>query len=478
MNLPARGTDLLIVASRTPGEVRYALRQRGCTTDVVIMRDGGHPYGSIHLGRVVEMLSGGAALVDIGGARPGFLPFETPSAAMLAAAPGAPSVGSTLLVQVAQEERTGKGAKLSRHIRLAGVLTVLSPLRAGVAVSRYLTSENERQRLVAMVRPWLTAAEGVVIRRQAAGTTPLLLRAEIDSLRQRWQTFRAVAESSSPPTCLDAGVDPLAELFERALAHGDGGSHAITIVCDAAMLLARARALSQQLEHAATVRLDLASGLASGVLFQDIEDDIAAALEREVPLAGGGRLCIESTAALTAIDIDTAAAGLGAADAVNQAAVAAIAWQMRLRNLSGALVVDFIRRRAGERLHRVVAALRSAVAGDPLPVRVSGPSPSGLVEMIRDRRRAPLADLLQQNYLCCSGTPMTVGLSALRLVLREATAQRCAGLGLEVAPVVAEVLAGPLAAAVTETEGYLGHRLVIRTSPVRRADDVAVIVPS
>ncbi|VBB68865.1 Cytoplasmic axial filament protein CafA and Ribonuclease G [invertebrate metagenome] len=452
------------------------MRYNNRTTDLIIVRDGSRPYGSVHLGRVIKVLPGAqAVLVDIGGPQLGFLPRETAHDWSL-------SEGMTLLVQVTREERAGKGAKLSRHVTLAGLLTVLSPRRPGVVVSRYLYDDHsECQRLAEVVQPVLVGNEGVIIRSCAAGAAPHCLKNEIQSLRQRWQTLMAAAATLLPPARLDSGADPLAELLARAIVDtARTRTCPILMICDNVGLLTCAHTLGKLLEPAVLVHLH--TGLSPGTLFQEyeLEADIEAALEREVPLACGGRLHIESTAALTAIDVDTAAAGLDAAEAVNQAAVAVIAQHMRLRNLSGALVVDFITRRpASKRLRRVVSTLRAAVACDPLKVQVSGPSVLGLVEMIRERRRVSLADLLLEphdsSHRGVTLNPVTIGLSALRLVLQETTAQRHTGLGLEVAPIVAECLTGSLIMAVMEAEAHLGHRLVIRASPARRLDEVVVM---
>ncbi|KAF0117815.1 MAG: ribonuclease G [Rhodospirillaceae bacterium] len=453
-------TGFLIVASRSPGESRYALCRDGRVTDVIVVRDASRPYGSIHLGRVVGSVRG-AVWVDMGSARPGFLPRENFPAS------GPPPEGTALLVQVVQEEQHTKGAKISARITLAGSLAVWSPFRAGVNVSRRL-GEETCARLLTAVRPMLAAGEGAVLRHRAAGVEPSLLHAEIDSLRRRWQALRVRVAGVAPPVRLDDGPDPLIELVDRA------GSQ-VSIVCDDGAFLARARALERVSGgKIASVRLEPTPG----ALFEThgIESDLTAALEREVPLAGGGRLIIEPATALTAIDVDTAAAGLDAADAVNLAAVDIIAWQMRLRNLSGALVVDFVTCWPIDRLRRVVAALRAVVASDPLPVQVYGPSPLGLVEMIRNRCRAALADVLRQGCCGMDPDPVTVGLSALRLVLRETAARRCTGLGLALAPSVAEPLRG--SPAVAEAERHLGHRLVIRADPTCRLEDIMVIPPA
>ena len=191
-----------------------------------------------------------------------------------------------------------------------------------------------------------------------------------------------------------------------------------------------------------------------------LELEIERAQAPVLPLAGGGRLTIEPTAALTAIDVDS---GGGRADQANRAAVTAIARQLRLRNLAGQIVIDFVSDRRGGSPHRLAERLREAVAEDPVPTHVFGVSRLGLVELTRERQGIALTDLLTESG--SRPTAETVALDALRRVLAEAPHHPGRALTLGVAPEVAGELSGRHRAARQETEAGLGLPLTVRPQP-------------
>lgn len=200
----------------------------------------------------------------------------------------------------------------------------------------------------------------------------------------------------------------------------------------------------------------------------EVDEVLEAALDPVVPLPGGGRLVIEPAAALTAIDVDSA--GARPAEA-NGLAVAEIARQLRLRNIGGQVVVDFVSGRDRKPLFRLVEALKQAVAADPVPTHVFGVSPLGLVELTRERRGSALTELLCRRAR--AATPETLALAALRSLLAEALARPGKILALRAAPPVAAALAG-LAAERAEAERRLGHPLTIREDAARAPEDVLI----
>lgn len=438
----AAGGDCLLV-SRSPGETRIALVERDRVAEVIVARDGAPVADSIHLGRVVAtMPETGAVLVDIGAERPGFLALD--NARHGRASP--PRDGEAVLVAVGHEPRWGKGAKLTTAVTLAAREVVYSPFRPGVAVSRRVGDDAERARLTALGRAIASPGEGIVVRSAAVGADEAILAGAVAELRRQWAEVERLRDGARAPACLHPGDDPLAESLARP---GIG-----SVRCDDADLLPRLRRLFD-----GTVTL----GVDSAAIDAAIED----ALLPDVRLSGGGSLRIALTPAVVAIDVDS---GGTAPMAVNIAAAAEIARQIRLRNLSGHMVVDFIpSRRTAERL-AVVEALRKAVASDPISVHVTGPSPFGLVELVRERRRAPLAEVVLSDCRVCAGSGSeasiaTAALAALRTVLRESSARRVAHLGLGAAPDVVAALQGPLRGALAETERRLGHRLSLKSQP-------------
>lgn len=200
----------------------------------------------------------------------------------------------------------------------------------------------------------------------------------------------------------------------------------------------------------------------------EVDEVLEAALDPVVPLPGGGRLVIEQAAALTAIDVDSA--GARPAEA-NGAAVAEIARQLRLRNIGGQVVVDFVSGRDRKPLFRLAEALKQAVVADPVPTHVFGVSPLGLVELTRERRGPSLGELLCRRSQ--AATPETLALAALRRLLAEALAAPGRILGIRTAPSVAAALAG-LAAERAEAERLLGHSLSVREDAARAPEDVLI----
>lgn len=415
-----------LVISAGPGERRIAVLARGRILEIHVARSG-DLVGGVWLGRVVEVNRGvKAAFVDLGTGRPGFLPGLDHE------------VGDPVLVQATAEPREGKGCMLSGAPSLPGRLLAFAPFRPGIAVSRRLPLPERRRLeeiLTALVRP----GEGLVARSAAAGQPAETLAAEAEALRRRWEDLAARAKAARWPALL-LPPDPLA----RLLTDHPG---VVRILADDDLAFVEAR------------RFGIAERRPGVMALTGFDDVLAAALEPTAPLPGGGRLTFERTAALIAIDVD--GAGRPPAEA-NLAAAGEVAAQIRLRGLSGHLVLDAIPERGRGGQDRLLDALRRAVANDPTPTHVVGTSPLGLVEMTRERRRAALDEVLLEPA-ARRPTPETVALAALREVDRRGRAVIAA------APEVTEALARMPARA--EAEARLGRRLALVPQPGRQRQD-------
>lgn len=401
----------------SPGETRLALTAAGTAVELAVIR-AAQSAGGVWLGRVIKA-GGHGAFVDIGADRAGWLARTTASE------------GAAVLVQAIADAHADKGAVLTADVSLTGRLLALSPMRPGVAVSRRLDAA-ERQRLLEVVQPLAAAGEGIVVRTGAGGAAIAALTAELEGLRARWRAVEAAARDAKPPALL-LPPDPLARLL------ADTPTIDRLVVDDAEAFAALRRAYP-----GVTVT--------RGADF-DVDEALEQALSPSVPLPSGGKLTIELTAAAVMVDVD---AGGGAIDAANTEAVAVLAWHLRLRNLSGHILVDLIPTKAKDKRARLVEALRRAVADDPTPTHVVGTTPLGMLELTRERRRPSLAEVVMARRL--EPSTETLALAALRAVLREA-----AGPGwphLAVAPEVAAALAH-LPQAVAETERRLARPLRI-----------------
>jgi ribonuclease G len=391
------GIDTLLLEVG-PGLTRIALRRDGALIDLIVDAAGHESrIGWILLGRVIEVSHGlDAAFVDIGAAEPGFLPARaarllkpempagTPIARLLAE-------GETHLLQQVKDESAGKGPVLSADIALHSDHLVLTPRLAGVAVSRAIPGKAERARLR---RAALDAAqalglppqEGIVLRTAAAGLDAANIQAELAALAARWRAIKAKAAQAKPPVVIDRPAGALEQLLPHLAPETD-------ILC--ADLAGHTRVTRWCEAHRPELLPHIVRYRGQDPLFEreGVEEEIAAALERSVPLPGGGALAIDPVEALVAIDVN------GAERDPRDAAFAAVhevARQIRLRSLSGLILVDFPRldRRADR--DRLIEALRAALAGDRVNTQLLGYTRGGLVEIIRPRDRDTLAHQLAQ----------------------------------------------------------------------------------
>jgi ribonuclease G len=391
------GIDTLLLEVG-PGLTRIALRRDGALIDLIVDAAGHESrIGWILLGRVIEVSHGlDAAFVDIGAAEPGFLPARaarllkpempagTPIARLLAE-------GETHLLQQVKDESAGKGPVLSADIALHSDHLVLTPRLAGVAVSRAIPGKAERARLR---RAALDAAqalglppqEGIVLRTAAAGLDAANIQAELAALAARWRAIKAKAAQAKPPVVIDRPAGALEQLLPHLAPETD-------ILC--ADLAGHTRVTRWCEAHRPELLPHIVRYRGQDPLFEreGVEEEIAAALERSVPLPGGGALAIDPVEALVAIDVN------GAERDPRDAAFAAVhevARQLRLRSLSGLILVDFPRldRRADR--DRLIEELRAALAGDRVNTQLLGYTRGGLVEIIRPRDRDTLAHQLAQ----------------------------------------------------------------------------------
>ncbi|MEI6559884.1 MAG: ribonuclease E/G [Rhodospirillaceae bacterium] len=386
-------TELLI--DRRGGLLRAAVVAGGRLTDLHIDRDDRvlPEAGSVWLGRVERIAAGlNAAFIDLGTGKAGLLGLADvrlgnrnrpePGTAIGTVLHG----GQALLVQVKAEATGAKGPTLAMDISLPGRFLVHVPFRRGVTVSKRLGDGAMRAAQVLRLQA-LTVGDGWIAR---SGCETLaddgLIVAESESLALAWGDLVRRLGQGGAPGCLCRGPDAA-----RRAVIGHGARPLARLAVEAPVPWRSAFA-----DWCAGAAPDLVPRLetVSGRLFErhDLEGQIAALMRPEVTLAGGAGLVIERTEALVAIDVNGGERGNPLA--VNLEAAAEIARQLRLRNLGGIVVVDFLsmpKRADGERL---LAALAVAVRGDPVQTEVYGLSRLGLVELTRARRGPALQELL------------------------------------------------------------------------------------
>jgi ribonuclease G len=454
-----------LLISASPGELWAALTEDETLRELRVSRTGPRTgrVGEVMLGRVVALKPElPAALVDIGLDRPGFLSAED-------AAPGAGIAflreGEAITVQVTKEARADKAAGLSTRLRLSGRFLDFTPGRAGVAAAKGVPAA-ERERLLAAVRQIAAHGDGLVLRARASGAAPADLAGDAESLRARWLAIEAARARLRAPAPLEPPPTPLATLLaEFAPAAPD-------IVIDDRAAFAAARGWLARHQPELVDRLTLHRETTPLFEHYGIGGDIAAALASRVPLEDGGAITVELTAAATMIDVDSGSRMRGGAQrailATNLMAAREAARQIRLRNLAGPIVIDFVGMRERGGRDRVRDALAAALADDG-DAEVLGWTRLGHLELVRKRRSAPLTELLFERTPGggLAKTPMTVALEALRALAREAESAPVLAPCLRVHPDVAAALMGDAAAARQELETRLGRPIEIIAEPGR-----------
>ncbi len=358
----------------------------------VARRDKPSKVEGIFLGRLERVMPElDAAFVDIGTGRSGFL-----RAADRAGLDDWPPPGAPLLVQMRTEnEGSDKGPRLSMDLAVSGRYLVYHPLGTGVSFSRRIEGEAERERLAAHVTPLLEG--GVVMRTAAAGATAAVLQNDAAQVMERWENIRRQAFGSTPPADLTARLPGERDPIAKALR--DHGAALEEVIVDDRMM---ARNLQDEMDRRAErIRVRWHAGPMPAFEIDDVEGQVGTALADRIVLPSGVEVLFEPGETLTAVDVDSGEAGSRQGRAprrpveVNLEAAPAIAQQLRLRNMAGAVVIDFITMRSAYDRDKVQAALAEALKDDPVPTQIYGFTRLGLFELTRARRGATLAAQLE-----------------------------------------------------------------------------------
>ena len=358
----------------------------------VARRDRTSQVEGIFLGRLERVMPElDAAFVDIGIGRSGFL-----RSADRAGLEDWPPPGAPVMVQMRTEnEGSDKGPRLSMDLAMSGRYLVYHPLGAGITFSRRIEGESERERLAAHVAPLLDG--GIVLRTAAAGATGAVLQADAAQILERWEKIRKHALDGTPPADLTARLpgerDPVARVLR------DHGATLDEVILDDRMM---ARALQDEMDRRQErIRVRWHSGQMPAFEIDDVSGQVGTALAERIVLPSGVEVLFEPGETLVAIDVDSAEAGGRQGRAprrpveVNLEAAPAIAQQLRLRNLAGAVVIDFVTMRSAYDRDKVQAALAEALKDDPVPTQIYGFTRLGHFELTRARRGATLAAQLE-----------------------------------------------------------------------------------
>lgn len=427
--------DILI--NITPQETRIAVVAHGATQELHIERTQTRGLaGDVYLGKVVRVLPGmQSAFIDIGLERAAFLHIaDIWEAHHNDSSPEKPipiermlTDGQPLMVRVIKDPLGTKGARLSTQISIAGRMLVYLPQENHIGISQRIQDESERELLRNRVQTLLPADEkgGYIVRTMAEVASEDDLKNDIDFLRKLWNAIKEAARKNAAPCLLYQDLS-LAQRVFRDFVHEKTGSIQIDSYEDYLHL----REFAANYTPDILEKLRYYEGERSLFDLYGVENEIQLALEKRVNLKSGGYLIIDQTEAMTTIDVNTGGfvSGRNFDDTIfktNLEAAHAIARQLRLRNLGGIIILDFIDMENQEHRTAVLEELKKTLANDRTKVSVSDFSALGLVEMTRKRTRESLAHILCESCPVCQGrgqvkTPRTVCYEIMRDIQSEA----------------------------------------------------------
>ena len=308
--------------------------------------------------------------------------------------------GQTIMVQGSGVSRDGKKPKVTSDIQIAGMFVIFRPKRQSVKLSSRLSDTGQSERLRALAKDMFPGG-GAIFRGAAGEASDEDLRTESDRLRLIWTEIEAKADEVKGPASLFERKDPLHRVLNDAIQPGIE-----RVITGDQISLIRARTyLEAWLPHMAK-RLECIPG---AFAVNGVNEQLEQALDHRFELANGGNIVIESTAALTAIDVNS---GGRAALETNVDAAKEIARQLRLQRIGGTIVVDFIDLESRREREALMTALKGAFADDPAAVQILPPTPLGLVQISRQRLGKSLRERLQRPCPSCSGSGSVISLPA------------------------------------------------------------------
>ncbi|HJW55829.1 MAG TPA: ribonuclease G [Burkholderiaceae bacterium] len=425
--------DILI--NITPQETRVALILQGAVQELHVERTLSRGMaGNIYLGKVVRVLPGmQSAFIDIGLERAAFLHvadiWETRNGHSGSPAPIERLLydGQAIMVQVIKDPIGTKGARLSTQISIAGRMVVYLPQDPHIGISQRIENEADRELLRGKVQGLLKPDEkgGFIIRTMAEDASDTDLEMDIEYLRKTWSSITQLSKTKPAPALLYQDLN-LAQRVLRDFVNDETAS----IQIDSRENHQKLQEFGAMYTPSVLPKLTHYTGERPLFDLYGVEEEIQRALGRRVDLKSGGYLIVDQTEALTTIDVNTGSYvnGRNFDDTIfktNLEAAHAIARQLRLRNLGGIIILDFIDMENAEHKIAVLSELNKALSRDRTRISVSGFSALGLVEMTRKRTRESLAHILCEPCPACGGkgqvkTARTVCYEILRELLREA----------------------------------------------------------
>ncbi|MBD8491902.1 ribonuclease G [Pseudomonas syringae] len=480
-----------ILINITPMESRVAVVENGVLQEVHVERTQRRGIvGNIYKGKVVRVLPGmQAAFIDIGLDRAAFIhaseismregPAIEPISALV-------HEGQSLVVQVTKDPIGSKGARLTTQLSIPSRYLVYMPRTAHVGISLKIEDEGERDRLKKVVsdcvaQEGIKEAGGFILRTAAEGAGAEEILMDIRYLRRLWDQIGEQIKTVSPPTVIyeDLGLAlrTLRDLVSPRIEK---------IRIDSRETFQKTRQFVAELMPEIEDRLEHYPGERPIFDLYGVEDEIQKALERKVPLKSGGYLVVDPAEAMTTIDVNTGAF-VGHRNLeetifkTNLEAATAIARQLRLRNLGGIIIIDFIDMEDGEHQRQVLRTLEKQLERDHAKTNIIGITELGLVQMTRKRTRESLEQILCEACLCCQGrgklkTPETICYEIFREILREARAYQAVGYRVLASQRVVDRLLDEESGNVAELEAFIGRTIRFQVESMYSQEQYDVVL--
>jgi ribonuclease G len=483
-----------------PRETRAAILENGVLQEVHVERTSRRGLVSnLYKGRVSRVLPGmQAAFVEIGLERTAFLhaaDIARAAADDTAASPAAlPATaaedirrllnpGDEILVQVIKDPMGTKGARLTTFIALPSRYLVYLPRGLGVGVSSRIEDEAERMRLKAALAAVLESGNdgGYIVRTAAQGASGESLSEDMAYLARLWEHVRARAAQAAAGSVVHEDLPLSLRVLRDELSRGVS-----RVLVDSPREHAAMLEFAAAFVPAAAPVIELYSGPRPIFDLNGVEEEITRALDRKVPLKSGGHLVIDQTESMTTIDVNTGAY-VGHRNLeetifrTNLEAAVSIARQLRLRNLGGIIIIDFIDMRDEPHRRAVLTALERALAGDRAQTHIVSLSPLGLVEMTRKRTRESLEHLLCAPCPSCEGrgfvrTPETVCNEIFREIVRQSRQFASRELLILAHQDVVDRLLDEESATLAELEAQVGRPIRLQVEALYGVDQFDVVL--
>ena len=376
-----------IVYEKKEGVAHLAVLDEGRLAEIDTFDENTAIEGNVYLGRIVhklELANGRTAFkVNIGDGADAFLSAWEPDLKEVNM-----SEGQTVVVQVSQGKHADKGAKLTRNIQIVGTTVVYRPFKFGVEVSSKITDKEKVNEYRKAVLNHVQGQEGWAVRTAAVEFDISTIQEEMVKLRGIYENIRIKARSANAPALLYTRENPIYEYIRRY------GSDVKVVVNN------------HNLENEVKDFMDVSvSYQAEPFKEYGLADQIVEALQKTISLKSGGRIHIDQTMACVTIDVDSASIKEG--DRINEVNIEAaheIARQIRLKNLSGKIIIDFAGGKEYHFMRPVMDTLETDLADDPCKARVLGLSKAGNIEILRQRRRPSIFDIYTEECPTCQGT--------------------------------------------------------------------------